>query len=419
MSPENIAQLKAIKNSWIELRQLEADQKNKCLLKLADLMLERQSDILRANAIDLKNNSEHPSAYLDRLTLTSERIQAMAESLRAVAALADPVGEIVEQKTLQNGLLLKRTRAPLGVILMIFESRPNVATEAFSMAFKSGNAIILRGGSESQNSVGVLYQLMREALRNSGLDENFFWGLTNYDRKLVDELLKQKDYIDIVIPRGGEKLIAHVQTESLMPIIKNDRGLCHTYVHFDANLGMAEKIIINAKASRPSVCNSLESILVHRDVAENLLKSMIPQMKKYKISFYACPQSFQILKNMVAQSELSAATDENFATEYLDFKMNIKIVENLDQALKHIEKFGSKHSEAIITSSRFAAQKFQNQVDAAAVYWNASTRFTDGFEFGLGGEIGISTQKLHVRGPVGLKELTSSRWIIDGSGQIR
>jgi glutamate-5-semialdehyde dehydrogenase len=419
MSPEYIANLKAIKKSWIRLRQLDSAKKNECLLKLADLILEKQSDILKANTLDLKNNSEHPLAYLDRLTLNPDRIRAMAQSLTSVAALLDPVGEIVEQKALQNGLLLKRTRAPLGVILMIFESRPNVATEAFSMAFKSGNSIILRGGRESQNSVGVLYQLMKEALRLTGLDENFFWGLTNYDRTLVDELLKQKEFIDIVIPRGGEKLIAHVQAESLMPIIKNDRGLCHTYVHFDADLEMAEKIIINAKASRPSVCNSLESILVHRDIAPKLFNSMIPRMKKYQMFFYACPESFEILKSLVSKDELNLATDVNFATEYLDFKMNIKIVGDLDEALEHIEKFGSRHSEAIVTSNRSTAQKFQNQIDAAAVYWNASTRFTDGFEFGLGGEIGISTQKLHVRGPVGLKELTSTRWIIDGAGQIR
>lgn len=410
-----MTELIAIKKSWIKLRQLNSDKKNEVLKLLANLLVENAAQILEANSRDLKNNTHQVAAYVDRLTLTEARIKSMAESLYAVADLADPVGEMVEEKTLANGLKLRRVRAPLGVIFMIFESRPNVATEAFSMAFKSGNAIILRGGRESEHSVAIIYSLIRKALTQSGVDENSFWGMTNYDRNLVDQLLKEKDYIDIVVPRGGEKLIAHVQKESLMPIIKNDRGLCHAYVHEDADLEMAEKIVVNAKASRPSVCNSLETILVHEKLATQFLPKLLQAMKSYNMEFFADEKSRKILGKL----NTKLARDENFNTEYLDFKINIKVVSSVDEALAHIEKFGSKHSETIITKSEPTAHYFQNQIDAAVVYWNASTRFTDGFEMGLGGEIGISTQKLHVRGPVGLRELTTARWLADGNGQIR
>ncbi len=415
LSAEMTKELQAIKNAWVELRQMKGEKKNQVLKNLASLLVSNSKEILDANVLDLKSNTNQVSAYVDRLTLSLDRIKAMAESLKAVADLNDPVGEIVEEKTLKNGLKLKRVRAPLGVIFMIFESRPNVATEAFSMAFKSGNAIILRGGRESEKTVAVIYSLIKKSLRESGVDEKSFLGMTNYDRKLVDQLLKQKNYIDIVVPRGGEQLISHVQSESLMPVIKNDRGLCHTYVHEDADLAMASKIVSNAKASRPSVCNSLETVLIHKKVAQVFLPMLSQEMKSYNMQYFGCENSMKILKDQ----KISLATDENFNTEYLDYKMNLKVVEDLGEALEHIEKFGSRHSEAIISKSETTARHFQNQVDAAVVYWNASTRFTDGFEMALGGEIGISTQKLHVRGPVGLRELTTARWIADGNGQIR
>ncbi len=417
ISQEIIRELEAVKKSWVQLRQLSADKKNEVLRYLAKSLVEQTASLLAANAFDLKENTHQVAAYIDRLTLTKERIQAMAESLNSVAELKDPVGELVEEKILKNGLKMKRVRAPLGVIFMIFESRPNVATEAFSMAFKSGNAIILRGGKESQKSVAGIYSLIQKALEACDVDAKSFWGMTDYNRKLVDQLLKQKKYIDIVVPRGGEKLIEHVQNESLMPVIKNDRGLCHTYVHEDADLEMAQKIVVNAKASRPSVCNSLETLLVHEKVAAKFLPALIQSMASFEMQFFADTKALEILKKRNLNA--SIANDENFNTEYLDFKMNLKVVKDLDEALTHIEKFGSKHSEAIITQDEKTARHFQNQVDAAVVYWNASTRFTDGFEMGLGGEIGISTQKLHVRGPVGLRELTTARWIVDGSGQIR
>ncbi len=419
ISPRIMKELKAVKAACVKLRQLEASRKNQVLLNLAKLLIENSKKILVANKKDLKANTHQSAAYMDRLTLTDKRIVSMSESLRAVAALEDPVGEVVEKRILENSLCLKKVRAPLGVIFMIYESRPNVATEAFSMAFKSGNAIILRGGKESKNSVAVIYSLIKKALQSAGVDIKSALGIVDYNRTLVDQLLKQKDLIDIVVPRGGEKLIAHVQAKSLMPVIKNDRGLCHVYVHEDADLEMAKQIVVNAKTSRPSVCNALETLLVNSKVAKQFLPALIESLKPFDMKYFVCKESYKILAINKREKQFSIASEKNYNTEYLDFKLNIKIVQDIDEAFRHIEKFGSKHSEAIITENKDTARLFQNQIDAAVAYWNASTRFTDGFEFGLGGEIGISTQKLHVRGPVGLRELTSVRWIVDGQGQIR
>lgn len=417
--PTIFKNLKRVKEACVGLRLVDSKKKNEVLRSLANLLTQNSKKILMANERDLKVNTHQPPAYIDRLRLNIERIDAMSESLRKVAELDDPVGEEVDEKTLKNGLKLKRVRASLGVIFMIFESRPNVAIEAFSMAFKSGNAIILRGGKESKFSVAVIYGLIQAALRGADIDKNCLLGITDYDRKIVDQLLLQKDYIDIVIPRGGEKLIAHVQANSLMPVIKNDRGLCHVYVHEDADIEMAKKIVINAKTSRPSVCNALETLLVHQKVAARFLPILVDAMQAFEMKYYVCKKSFRILKGSAKSKSAKLAKEENYNTEYLDFKLNIKVVSGLEEAIKHIEKFGSKHSEAILTKNEKIARLFQAQVDAAVVYWNASTRFTDGFEMGLGGEIGISTQKLHVRGPVGLRELTSIRWVVDGTGQIR
>ena len=419
ISPRFMKELKAVKVACVKLRQLEASKKNQVLLNLAKLLIENSKKILVANKKDLKANTHQSAAYIDRLTLTDKRIVAMSEGLRAVAALEDPVGEMVEKRILENSLTLKKVRAPLGVIFMIYESRPNVATEAFSMAFKSGNAIILRGGKESKNSVAVIYSLIKKALKSAGVDIKSALGIVDYNRTIVDQLLRQKDLIDIVVPRGGEKLIAHVQAKSLMPVIKNDRGLCHVYVHEDADLEMAKQIVVNAKTSRPSVCNALETLLVNSKVAKQFLPVLIAALKPFDMKYFICRESYKTLGLSKNEKQFSIASEKNYNTEYLDFKLNIKIVQDIEEAFRHIEKFGSKHSEAIITENKDTARLFQSQIDAAVVYWNASTRFTDGFEFGLGGEIGISTQKLHVRGPVGLRELTSVRWIVDGQGQIR
>lgn len=398
-------------------RIMDSDRKTKALLKLAVDFQKASGEILSANAKDLQNlPSDTLASFRDRLTLNPSRIAGMTESLNQVANLQDPVGEVIEQQTLKNGLSLKKVRAPLGVIFMIFESRPNVILEAFSLAFKSGNVILLRGGSESKNTAEVIYKLMNESLKESGFTKIPFFGLDTYDRTLIETLLKRKDAIDIVVPRGGDKLIDFVQQTALMPIIKNDRGLCHTYVDDEADLDMAVKIVTNAKTQRPGVCNSLETVLVHQTIAEKFLPMLYKANEKMNLRWHVDAKSESIFKGL---PNVTLASNEDWDTEYLDLIMNCRIVQNFQEAIGHIEKHGSKHSECIVTHSKTKARAFQSEIDAAAVYWNASTRFTDGFEFGLGGELGISTQKLHVRGPIGLKELTSPRWIIDGTGQIR
>jgi glutamate-5-semialdehyde dehydrogenase len=425
-SPELEASFQRLKQSARNQRALSSSVKSNVLQALArDLLLE-ESAILAANAKDLQNLPESTTpAFRDRLTLTAERLQGMTTSLRAVASLPDPNQELVEERVLKNGLKIRRERAPLGCIFMIFESRPNVILEAFSLAFKSGNVILLRGGSDSRFTAGVLYSLMEKSLKASGLSHTCFLGLQDYDRGLVEMLLTRRDFIDVVVPRGGDRLIEFVQSHSHMPIIKNDRGLCHTYVDEDADLDMAARIVTNAKVSRPGVCNSLETVLIHESVVPAFLPKLFALSQqavktsaaKQDLRWKADPASLPILQSLGAVVSTAEATD--WDTEHLDLIINCRVVKDLNQALAHIELHGSKHSEAIVTSSETKARRFQDEVDAAAVYWNASTRFTDGFELGLGGELGISTQKLHVRGPVGLRELTTPRWVIDGNGQIR
>lgn len=409
--------LQTLKNKSRQQRKLKTDAKNQALQELAQKLEQETATILEANKIDLQNLATTATpAFRDRLTLNPQRIQAMSESLRQVAALEDPVGELVEEKTLPNGLKLRKVRAPLGVILMIFESRPNVILEAFSLAFKSGNSIVLRGGSDSKHTAQVFYRSMKDVLIRHNLQASAFYGIDDYDRSIVETLLKRKDLIDIVVPRGGEKLIEFVQQTALMPIIKNDRGLCHAYVDNDANLEMAVKIVTNGKTQRPGVCNSLETVLVHQEVAEKFLPKLYEATDKVALQWHVDEASEKILQG---RARITRATDEDWNTEYLDQILNCRVVSGLEQALEHIDTYSSKHSETIITDTEHKARQFQEDIDAAAVYWNASTRFTDGFEFGLGGELGISTQKLHVRGPVGLRELTTPRWIIDGHGQTR
>jgi len=417
MNSQNEEMLKNLKAAARTQRKISAKEKNSALLKIAENLGKHSGDIITANKKDLEAlPKDTASAFRDRLTLTPERIDGMIESLKQVAALPDPVGEVIDSQTLKNGLKLSKIRAPLGVIFMIFESRPNVILEAFSLALKSGNVILLRGGSESRFSSEAIYKLMRTSLQESGFGKMPFHGLEDYDRGLVEELLKRKDLIDIVVPRGGDKLIDFVQRTALMPIIKNDRGLCHTYVEEDADLEMAVKIVTNAKTQRPGVCNALETVLVHEKIAAQFLPMLYKATDAKQLQWHVDEASLKILKG---SQRISPASNQDWDTEYLDLIMNCKVVKNIDEALAHIEQHGSKHSEAIVTKSESKARLFQQEIDAAAVYWNASTRFTDGFEFGLGGELGISTQKLHVRGPVGLRELTSPRWLIDGAGQTR
>jgi len=339
----------------------------------------------------------------------------MAESSRMVAKLDDPLGRS-DIRQLKNGLVLKKVSAPLGLILMIFESRPNVALEAFSLAFKAGNSVILRGGKESMGTTKIFYKIITENLVKNGVSSDAVWGITNPDRSLTSFLLKQKEYIDVVVPRGGSGLINFVVKNSLMPIIKNDRGLCHVYVHEDADLDMAVRIVFNSKTQRPSACNSMETVLVNSKIAEKFLPTLYSMTSEKKVLWHGDKATLKILRG---HRDVKAAVKTHWDTEYLDQIMNCRVVTDLEEALKHIDAHGSRHSESIVTKSEAVAGQFQREVDAAVVYWNASTRFTDGYEFGLGGELGISTQKLHVRGPVGLVELTSFRWIVDGTGQVR
>lgn len=416
---ELISKLKKLRSAAKVLRLSSVETRNEVLIKAALLLSENEREILKANAQDLKAlPATTTPAFRDRLTLTSDRIRHMALSLRQVAALVDPLASKAEEQTLKNGLLLKKVRSPLGVIFMIFESRPNVAIEAFSMGFKSGNTMILRGGKESLRTTKVLYKVLQLAIESAGLPSSVLWGITDSDRALVNNLLKQKEWIDVVVPRGGDGLIQFVVKNSHIPIIKNDRGLCHIYVHDDASLAAAAEVLLNAKTQRPGVCNSMETMLIHRSVAEELLPLVYKKMQDFGVKWYCCLNTLKILKKTGAQN-VHPALKKSWDTEYLDQIVNCKVVANMDEAIAHIEKHSSRHSESIMTTDHQAARRFQAEIDSAVVYWNASTRFTDGFEFGLGGELGISTQKLHVRGPVGLAALTNERWVVDGDGQVR
>lgn len=409
--------LASLRHATAELRTLSSDLKTRALEAVAALLAERQPVVLAANAEDLAALPETVApAFRDRLTLNPARLAQMRESLKQVAALPDPVGEVVETRTLANGLKTRRERSPLGVIFMIFESRPNVAIESFSLGFKSGNAMILRGGKESMRTVGALYSVIGDALESVGVSRECFWGITDPDRALTHHLLGQNRFIDVVVPRGGEALIEHVVRTTTIPVIKNDRGLCHVYLHEDADAAMAVEIVANSKCQRPGVCNAMETLLVHESRARELLPLIHEKLCAFGVRWFCEDGALAILQG---REGVVRADESSFDTEYLDFALNCRVVRSLDEALEHIERHGSRHSEAIITRSAESARKFEYGVDAAAVYWNASTRFTDGFELGLGGELGISTQKLHVRGPVGLRELTSPRWFIEGTGQVR
>ena len=409
--------LRSLKTAARQLRTSSVEVRNAALRAIGEELIRREGEILAANREDLAALSETtPGAFRDRLTLNAARLQGMRDSLEAVERLPDPIGEVAECRTAPNGLLMRRVRSSLGVLFMIYESRPNVAIEAFSLALKSGNALILRGGKESARTVGVLYAILRSGLVKAGLPEACLWGITDPDRELVRSLLQRKDMIDVVVPRGGERLIDFVVDHSRIPIIKNDRGLCHLYVHEDADLAMALELLNNGKTQRPGVCNALESVLVHESIAPEFLSRAYARLSHAQVRWFCEPKALQLLQG---SSHVFAATDRSFDTEYLDFAVSARVVSSLDQALEHIEQHGSRHSEVIVTRDETTARRFHAEVDAAAVYWNASSRFTDGYELGLGGELGISTQKLHVRGPVGLRELTSLRWTVDGKGQIR
>ncbi|RKY59118.1 MAG: glutamate-5-semialdehyde dehydrogenase [Candidatus Latescibacterota bacterium] len=389
--------------------------KNDALLRMAEKVEGRMEELREANRKDLQAGREKglSSAMLDRLELTEKRIRAMAQGLREVAALPDPVGMIERMVRRPNGLLIGKMRVPLGVVGIIYESRPNVTVDAASLCLKSGNAVVLRGGSEAINSNVALASFFREAIQEAGLPEDALQMIEITDRRAVTEMLKCEGLIDLIVPRGGKGLIRTVVEESLIPVIKHYEGICHVYVHEDADLDMAETIAFNAKVQRPGVCNAMETLLVHRAIAGSFLPKIGERLREAGVEIRGCPLTREIL------SWAKEATEEDWRTEYLDLILSVRVVEDLDQAIEHINTYGSAHTDAIVTKSYDAAQKFVREVDSSSVMVNASTRFSDGGEYGLGAEIGISTDKLHARGPMGLEELTTYKWVVYGDGQIR
>ena len=398
-----------------QLALLSTADKNKALLDMADSLESEQERILAANAIDIAAGTAKrlSAALIDRLSLTIERIHGMAEGLRQVATLPDPIGECLGGGLRPNGLDIRKIRVPFGVIAIIYEARPNVTVDAAGLCLKTGNAVILRGGSEAIESNKVLAEILIKAGQTAGIPQGTIALVETTEREAVNILLKMNRFIDVIIPRGGAGLIRTVVENSTVPVIETGIGICHTFVDESADLEMAADIAFNAKVSRPGVCNSMETLLVHRAVASRLLPLLLERYEKAGVELRGCPET------MAQHAAVKPATEEDWATEYLDFILSVKVVGNLTEALEHIERFSTKHSEAIVTCDYDNARRFQQEVDAAAVYVNASTRFTDGFEFGFGAEIGISTQKLHARGPMGLVELTSIKYLINGNGQIR
>ena len=411
---------KAAKAASRRLTYLATDIKNKALHNIAAALLTKKDEILAANQIDYKEGetSGMSTAMLDRLMLDSSRLEAIAQDVRAVAALHDPVGEIFDMRTLPNGLQVGKRRVPLGVIGAIYESRPNVTVDISALCLKSGNCVILRGGKETINSNTAIVKVIQEAINKAGIPDGAVQFIENTDRVLINHLLKMNDVIDLVIPRGGAGLINFVKENATMAVVSGGIGVCHTYIDKSANLENAAVIVYNAKVQRPTVCNALDTVLVHADIADTFLPKMAAELAKAKVEMHCDERSMSILKSNTSL-KLVPAVDDDWGKEFLALIAAVKVVDSLDEALEHIERYTSGHSEAIITEDYTAAMRFLNEVDAACVYVNASTRFTDGSQFGLGAEVGISTQKLHARGPLGLKELTTYKWVMFGSGQVR
>ncbi len=398
-----------------KLATLSTLTKNQALEKMAEALEKEYAIILAANAIDIENGKGKglSQALLDRLLLTQSRIEAMADGLRQVITLPDPIGELLSRDQRPNGLEISKVRVPLGVIGIIYEARPNVTVDAAGLCLKTGNAVILRGGSEAIHSNKAIIQIIAQAAYEAGIPAGSLQLVETTDRQAVNEMLRLNEYLDVIIPRGGAGLIKTVVENSTVPVIETGTGICHTFVDESADLKMAEAIAFNAKVSRPGVCNSMETLLVHEKIAKQFLPEMLEKYQQAGVELRGCPITIQFHQG------IKPATDEDWATEYSDFILSVKVVKNLDEAIEHIDQYSTRHSEAIVTKNIENAKRFQHEVDAAAVYVNASTRFTDVFEFGFGAEIGISTQKLHARGPMGLPELTSSKYIISGNGQIR
>ena len=391
-------------------------KKDTALLAIAKALRENSEKIIKANDIDIENgkNNGLTDSLLDRLRLTAERIEGMAQGVEQVAALADPVGNVLEGRTLKNGLTIEKVRVPMGVIGIIFEARPNVTSDAAALCLKAGSAVILRGGKEAINSNMAISEIMRDAVEAVGFPRDCISLVSDTTRQSATELMQLSEYLDVLIPRGGAGLIRSVVENAKVPVIETGVGNCHVYVDESADVAMAADIIFNAKTSRPSVCNAIETIIVHKNIADKALPAIKAQLDTKNVELRGCDKTREILGDSVIP-----ATEDDYAREFLDYILAIKVVDSFDDAIAHIAKYSTGHSESIITSDYNSANLFTACVDSAAVYVNASTRFTDGGEFGLGAEIGISTQKLHARGPMGLNELTSCKFVIKGNGQIR
>jgi len=402
-----------------KLATLSSALKNKALLAMAERLEAASKHLIAENKKDLKQANEKglSPALLERLTLTPKRVLAMAKGLREVAALPDPVGEIIDMKRRPNGLQVGQMRVPIGVIGIIYESRPNVTADVAALCIKSGNAVILRGGSEAIHSNRAIAAVLEKAGHEAGLPQGAMTLIKTTDREAIFELLKMDTLIDLIIPRGGESLIRTVTENSRIPILKHDRGLCHTFVDASADIEMAEAICLNAKVSRPGVCNAMETLLVHEAIAPDFLPRIVSQLRKASVEIRACKKTLALLGP--AQAGVKLADETDWTTEYLDLILSVKVVDSLDAAMDHIARCGSQHSEAIVTRDHAHAMRFLNEVDASAVFINSSTRFNDGFEFGLGAEMGISTSRLHARGPVGLTDLCCKKYIVLGDGQVR
>ena len=407
-----------------ELAKLTTAEKNRCLLAMADALEQGGGSIKGANELDMRAGAESglSSAMLDRLKLDDKRIAAMSKGLREVAALPDPVGRVLNERVRPNGLKLRKVSTPIGVVVIIYESRPNVTADAASLCFKSGNATILRGGKEALNSNQAIARIMVEAGRKSlaQFPEFAIQVVPTTDREAIKVLLSLTQYIDLCMPRGGEGLIRAVAEASKVPVIKHFKGVCHVYVDAEADLKMAQEIALNAKVQRPAVCNAMETLLVSRAIASRFLPALAAQLGEKKVELRCDEAALAILKAAPTSGcALHRATEQDFFTEYNDYILNVRLVDGVQQAIEHINHYGSSHSDSIVTRDEGVAKKFLEEVDSATVYWNASTRFTDGAEFGMGAEIGISTDKIGARGPMGLEELTSYKWLGFGSGQLR
>ncbi len=405
---------KQAKTASYSLGLMSVGDKNRALLKIADALISNSDYIISQNKTDceMAESSGINKTMLDRLSLNEDRIRAIAEGVKLVAGLPDPVGEVLSMKKLPNGLMVGKQRVPLGTIGIIYEARPNVTADAAALCLKSGNASVLRGGKEAFLSNAAIVKVIREALADSDINPDAVSFVEDTSHETAEKMMKLNGILDVLIPRGGQRLIKSVVENATVPVIETGTGNCHIYVDKDADIDMAIKIAINAKTSRPSVCNAAESMLVHEEIAQDFLPALKKAFDEKGVIIKGCEKTVKIINT-------EKATEEDYKTEYLDLKMSVKIVSSLDEAISHINTYGTGHSEAIITESYKSSQKFLAGVDAAAVYVNASTRFTDGFEFGFGAEIGISTQKLHARGPMGLSELTTTKYIIYGNGQIR